>query len=58
MINTQTALGVTALFVRKTRNFLNGYIATAGGVQETELNAQNNKHCSAKCEKKVKVSNG
>ena len=34
-----------------------GYVATAGGVQEMELNAQT-KHCSAKSEKQVKVSNG
>ena len=31
------------------RNLLNGYAATAGGVQEMELNAQT-KYCSAKSE--------
>ena len=30
-----------------TRNSLNGYVATAGGIQETELEAQT-KHRSAK----------
>ena len=35
----------------KTGNSPNGYVATA-----MEINAQT-KHCSAKCEKKVKVSN-
>ena len=33
-----------------TRNSPNGYFATAGRVEETELNAQT-KHCSAKREK-------
>ena len=43
----------------KTKNLLNGYVVTAGGVQETELNTQT-KHCSAKYEKyvNVKVNNG
>ena len=45
----------TYVFI-KTRNSPNGYVATASGVQETELNTQT-KHCSAKREK-VKVSNG
>ena len=40
----------------KTRNLLNGYITTAGGVQEMELNTQT-KHCSTKSEKPVKVNN-
>ena len=40
----------------KTRNSPNGYVATAVGVQETELNARN-KHCLAKREKEVKVKN-
>ena len=45
---------------------MNGYVGTAGGVQETELNAQTKhclaklkahiKHCSAKRDKSVKVS--
>ena len=39
-----------------TRNSPNGYVVTAGGVQQMELNAQT-KSCSAKCEKQVKVSN-
>ena len=30
-----------------TRNLLNGYVVTASGVQEMELNART-KHCSAK----------
>ena len=32
------------------RNSPNGYVETAGGAQEMELNAQT-EHCSAKCEK-------
>ena len=34
----------------ETRNLPNGDVETAGGVQETEVNAQT-KYCSAKCEK-------
>ena len=30
------------------RNFSNGFVATAGGVHEMELNAQT-KHCSTNC---------
>ena len=37
---------------RKTRNSPNGYVATAGGVQEMEVNTQ------TKYDKYVKVSNG
>ena len=40
-----------------TRNLPNGYVVTAGGVQEMELNAQI-KYCSAKHEKYIMVSNG
>ena len=40
----------------KTRNLPNGYVVTAGGVQEMELNTQS-KHCSAMRAKKVKVGN-
>ena len=34
----------------ESRNLPNGYVATASGAQELELNART-KHCSAKCEK-------
>ena len=37
-------------FIMKTRNSPNDYVTTAGGVQETELNAQTT-HCSDKREK-------
>ena len=40
----------------RTRNLPNGYVMTAGGVQERELNQQT-KHCSAKHEKEVKINN-
>ena len=39
------------------RNSLNGYVLTAGGVQEMELNAQT-KYCSGKHEMELKVSKG
>ena len=38
--------------LKLTRNLPDAYVATADGVQETELNAQTN-HCSAKCENEV-----
>ena len=38
--------------LEKQKNLLNGYVMTA-----IKINAQT-KHCSAKCEKQVKVSNG
>ena len=43
-----SSFSLTILFL--TRNLLKGYVATAGGVQEMQLNTQI-KHCSAKHEK-------
>ena len=40
-----------------TRNYPNGYVTAAGGLQETKLTSQP-KYCSAKHVKYVKVSNG
>ena len=44
------------IFHKKFAKWLTGYVATAGGFQETELNAQT-KHCSARREKLVKIRN-
>ena len=39
-----------------TRNMSNGHVLTASGVLEIDIKAQT-KHCSAKCEKEIKVNN-